>query len=81
MASSYYKRGDYNVICDISGFKYKRSECQKTWDGFIVHRKYFERRHPQDFVKASHDRQAVPEARPPGEDVFVTDNQVKASDL
>lgn len=81
MASSYYKRGDHNVICDISGFKYKRSECQKTWDGFIVHRSHFERRHPQDFVRAHFDKQAVTDSRPDDEPSFVTDNQVLPEDL
>lgn len=59
--ADYYKPGDYNVICDECGFKRKASECRKRWDGaFVCADTCWEPRHPQDFVKAKHDRQRVP---------------------
>lgn len=66
----YYKHGDYNVICDRCGFKYKASECVEDWEGFLVClEKCYEPRHPQDFVRATKDDQSVPVARTdPGED-------------
>lgn len=32
MSYNYYAHGDYNVICDICKFKFKRSQCRKQWD-------------------------------------------------
>lgn len=76
-----YKHGDYNVICDYSGRKVKRSECQYTWDGFLVHHDYWEPRHPQDFVKSRGDKQTVPDSRPEPDDYFLTTNEVTAESL
>jgi hypothetical protein len=73
--SSYYKKGDWNVICDFSNFKCKRSECRKTWDGFLVRKDFWEPRQPQDFVRGRVDKIAVPpsESRSEGSDTFTTD--------
>lgn len=64
MPNSYYKHGDWNVICDRCGFKFKRSECRYEWNGLLVCKDDWEPRHPQDFVRGVADRQAVPDARP-----------------
>lgn len=56
--------GDYNVICDRTGFKVKRSECRRTWDGFLVRKEDWEPRHPMDFLKPRPERQRVRDARP-----------------
>ena len=76
-----YAKGDYNVICDYSGRKVKASECKKTWDGFFVHKDYWEPRHPQDFVRGTVDEQKVPIARPEAPDQFVEPDEVKKEDL
>lgn len=62
--ADYYKHGDYNVICDRCGFKYKASETKLEWTGFLVCRTCYEERHPQDFVRGVKDVQQVPIARP-----------------
>ena len=31
-----YKKNDYNVVCDICGLTRKRSQCKKTWDGYLA---------------------------------------------
>ena len=54
---------DYNVICDFTGFKYKRSECRKMWNGLIVRADLWEPRHPQDFVRVPVDDTRVKDAR------------------
>lgn len=59
-----YRHGDWNVICDTCGFKFKSSQCQMTWDGYFVCDKCYEPRHPQDFVYSKHDRLRVPTSRP-----------------
>lgn len=76
-----YKHGDYNVICDYSGMKVKRSQCVKTWDGFLVRKELLEPRHPQDFVRGKKDKQSVPDPRPEQTDDFLTTNEVTADSL
>jgi hypothetical protein len=60
----YYKRGDYNAICDSCGMKRKGSTLKKRWDGFFVCPPCWNPRHPQDFVVGIPDDQSVPIARP-----------------
>ena len=66
-----YKHGDFNRICDRSGFKVKASETRREWNGLIVRTVDWEIRQPQDFVRGVPDHQVVPYPRPEGEDVFV----------
>lgn len=76
--------GDFLVIDDWTGFREWRSECVKTWDGFLVHRRHIgqeQQRHPQDLIKPVMEDVHVPDARPEGEDVFLTPGQVTAADL
>ena len=40
------------------------SRTRKEWNGLIVLDRFWEPRHPQDFVKGVKDDQTVPEARP-----------------
>ena len=77
---THYVPGDYNVICDRCGAKVKASQTAKEWNGLRVCRRHWEPRHPQDFVRGRADRQAVPDARPEGTDMFLT-AAVSASDL
>lgn len=65
-----YKQGDYNVISDRSGQKYKRSDCVFTWDGYLVARHEWEPRQPQDFIEGRAEDTSVEDARPRGEDKF-----------
>lgn len=64
-------KGDYNAICDVCAQKYKASQMRKRWDGLMVCPHDYENRHPQDFLRAVPDRQAVPWSRPQTPDVFV----------
>ena len=59
-----YRRGDHWLIDDRSGFQIRKSEAVKEWDGSIVHRDDAEERHPQEYVRARADRQAVTPTRP-----------------
>lgn len=65
-----YVSGDYNVIDDLSGFRVKRSECRKRWDGLLVREKDWEPRHPQDLLRVKPDRIKVADPRPETPDVF-----------
>lgn len=61
--------GDWNVICDKTGFKKKASECSMEWNGLFVRNESWTPRQPQDLVKGIPDRQDVPIARTEGVDV------------
>lgn len=72
---------DYNVICDLSGFKCTASETVRRWDGLRVLRRFSEERQPQDFVRGVKDDPSVPWARPEGTDTFLEPGDVTAEDL
>jgi len=79
--ADFYRHGDPNAICDRCGFKYKQSDLRKTWDGLWVCKKDWERRHPQDFIRAVEDYSKPPFIRSEADDVFLSYGEVKASDL
>ena len=73
--------GDYYLLCDICGFKKRRSECAKDWEGKVVCASTcLDQRNPQDYIAPVYERQSVPDARN-ADPVYVTDNQVTAEDL
>ena len=55
---------DYNVICDVCGFKFKASELRKRWDGFMVCAADWEPRNILDFYKTKSDAHLLPFTRP-----------------
>ena len=67
-----YKSGDWNIICDSCGKKFKASHSKHRWDGFIVCNSCYEERHPQDYIKAKTDKISVPFTRPQQTNVFVS---------
>lgn len=66
-----YVKGTHNVICDRTGFKVKRNECEYEWNGLLVRKEDWEERQPQDFVRGIPDEKPVKDVRPETEDVFV----------
>jgi hypothetical protein len=84
-----FEHGQFNVICDRCGFKYKSRQVRKEWTGLITcsgtgTHNCWEVRHPQEFVKGKPDRQAPPWVRPEQPDLDVSvgsGNEVSASDL
>ena len=68
---NYYKRGDYNAICDVCGFKYKASQLKKRWDGLYVCEQDWETRHPQEFLRTKPDIQTPAWTRPEQTDTFI----------
>lgn len=67
----HFKVGDYWMIDDLSGFKMRRSEARKTWDGFWVHKDNWEAKHPQLSLKGIKDKQSVKPVRPRPTEVFI----------
>lgn len=76
-----YVKGDSNKVCDVCGFQYKGSQLRKRWDGLLVCSADWEPRHPQDFVRAVPDRQAVKEPRPDPTPNFISPGEATAEDL
>lgn len=58
-----YIPGDYYLDCEVCGFKTRRSEAFKRWDGAMVCGADYEERHPLDLIKPRADRQNVADAR------------------
>lgn len=48
-STNYFSPWDSNTICDTTGFKVKRSQVVKRWEGFYVIPEAFHPRQPQDF--------------------------------
>ncbi len=65
-----YREGDYNVICDQTGQKAKRSNCRFTWDGLLVRNEVWEPKQPQLDIRGKEDVIAVPDSRPRQPDKF-----------
>lgn len=78
---TYSRPGDHNVICDRTGYKVKRSECIREWNGLLVRRESWEPRHPQDFVRAFEDDQSVRDPRSEANDRFLEPGDVTADNL
>lgn len=68
--ADYFKLGDFNAECSISGFKRKASQLVKNWQGQYRIPEFNEPRQPQDFVRGVQDVQSVPWVQPPRE-IFI----------
>lgn len=60
-----------NAIDPASGFKVKRRDLVRQWDGELIARRFVDVRNPQDFVRGVKERQALPNTRPEPADTFV----------
>lgn len=59
-----YRPGSNYVQCDRTGFKIRVEDARREWNGQLVDKRVFERRHPQDLVRAKPDKQGVAISRP-----------------
>jgi len=67
--ANYYQPGGWNVICDRTGFKIKRSGARREWNNAVVRWESWEPRNEQDFLRGIKDEPAVPLARPRGDQI------------
>lgn len=73
MSDPYVRKGDWNGICQVCGFKKKASELQLRWDGLRVCDKDFELRHPADLYQGPTGPESiVPWTSPEPTDVTVS---------
>ncbi len=77
---SYFREGDFNTICERSGFKCKRSDCRKEWDGRLVYKLFWRPRHPQD-IPAKMPKPSIPTDGSVPVFTYVSTNQITAEDL
>jgi len=75
--------GDHNVISDISGQKFKRSEMRFNWKGQLVHgATEFEEKHPQIDIRGRKEQIAVTDGtRTQGDDLPLLDPPISGSQL
>ena len=66
MTRNSWEVGDYLMIDAESGMTHLASERVRQWDGSWRHYTNVEQRHPQDFVKARNDPQALQHVAPLG---------------
>lgn len=66
----FYKPGEWNVHCDVCGFKFKSSQIKKRWDGFMVCENDWETDHPQKYIRVNETSQTVPYVREQQDDTF-----------
>ena len=59
-----HRSGDHKVIDDRTGFVEWAGDCVKEWNGGLVHRRRFEARHPQDFIRVRREDFHIKDARP-----------------
>lgn len=64
MPITWYSSGQWNVICDVCGERYKSDQLKKRWDGLMTCRPCWEIRHPQDMLRPIREYIAVPWTRP-----------------
>jgi hypothetical protein len=57
------RQGDHLVQDDRTGLTCWASETQKEWNGALVHKRFWEARHSQDFVRGVKDNMRVDPAR------------------
>lgn len=76
-----YVKGDPWAICDVCGFKHRKSELRKRWDGLTVCEPDWEPRHPQESVRGRKDKIFVDNPKPRPADIFVEPGDITRDDL
>lgn len=70
-SNNYYRKGSWNVICDVCGKRHKAEDVRKRWDDLIVCKEDWEADHPQKFLRVQADGKQVPFIREEAPDTFV----------
>jgi hypothetical protein len=66
--------GNWNVLCDSCGRKFKADQVKQRWDGLMVCPEDWEHRHPQDLLRVQKEKISVPFSRPyPAQDTYIPD--------
>ena len=78
-----YIKGDPWTMCDICGWKVRKSQTKMTWDGSQACLKDWESKHPQLYPtpKIAGEGFPYPNSRPEGEDQFLADPSDNAPEI
>lgn len=68
--NSSYVAGEWNLVCDVCGFRFKSGKIKKRWDGLLVCKDDWETDHPQKYIRVREDGQSVPYIRDEPADQF-----------
>lgn len=79
--SDKYRRGDYYVMDDSTGFKIRISEAVRQWDGALVHKDNADPFHPLDMKIRVRPQRSPRVTRPEPQDRFLEANEVTENDL
>jgi hypothetical protein len=60
------------AICDRSGFEFPIGEMRREWNGLLVHKSFWEPRHPQDMLRPRTEGPPPRLTRPESPDVFLS---------
>lgn len=75
-----YVRATHNVISDLSGQKYKRSDMRFTWDNLLVGKDEWEPKQPQLTIRGRKEQIAVTDGtRTQGDDPALLDPPITPS--
>jgi len=68
---NHLRLGNWNVLCDVCGFKFKALDLKRDWRGLMVCKDDYELRHESDFLRVQKEKIAVEFSRPyPVADTF-----------
>jgi len=73
-----------SIVCDYSGVRVRAGDkLRRTWDGYNVLAKYWEPRHPQDFVRSRPEATSTTQGNTRPADLFIGSDlpQVTTDDL
>ena len=72
MSRTHARKGDWNSICEVCGFKFKASRLKLRWDGLRVCSDDWEPRHPMDLYRGPIGTESqVPWTSPEPTDTFI----------
>lgn len=74
MARNRWRKGDWLVIDEESGFTEYASNIQEDWRGALVNKRYADDEHPQDFIYSLDDPKVLPYTSLPDRNFDVTAN-------
>lgn len=82
MKQRHYQKDDHKVRDDIYGLTEMASEMRMTWDNKLVHKDFFDEKHPQLIINPRQDKISIVNARPtPEDDDCLTFGEGNAEDL
>ena len=81
LQGNHYEPGNYWMICDVCGRKFRFSDMLRRWDNAWVCHNDWEIQHPQEHLRGRSERIGVPVARPEPTETVIGPGDVMQEDL